>query len=189
MARTSFTTGDILIVVKTYPNPSKKYIESSCTVGLTREREWLRIYPVPFRMLQDSQQFKKYQWIRGRIKKSVDPRPESHKIDFDSIQLLDEILPATDGWAHRRAFLEPVKRESLEEIQHEQELSNISLGFFRPKSIEELIIEPTSEFCEIPYRCFTVIPLFANETARLATMLRWHKELSYSKHIRRVGFL
>jgi len=145
MARTTFTVEDILITVKAYPAPSAKYRESSCTAGFTRGHEWLRIHPVPFRMLQDNQRFAKYQWIRGKVKKSTDPRPESHKIDFGSIQVLDESLPAAAGWAQRRAFLEPIARESLEDIQHEQELDNISLGFFKPRCIEELIIEPTSD--------------------------------------------
>ena len=128
MVRTPFTTEEILITVKTYPNPSRKYTESSYTAGLTRERKWLRIHPVPFRMLEHGQQFAKYQWIRGEVKRSSDPRPESHKINFDSIQTLDESLPPTNGWSHRRAFLEPVKRASLEDIKREQELDNISLG-------------------------------------------------------------
>ncbi len=144
MIRSNFTTEDMLIVVKAYPTPSTKYVESSCTVGITREREWLRIHPLPFRMLEDSQRFKKYQWIRGRIMKSADPRPESHKIDYDSIQNLEEFLSSQRNWAQRIAFLEPLKRRSLEEIWREQELDNISLGFFKPKCIDHLDIEPAT---------------------------------------------
>ena len=145
MTRTSFVTEDILITVKTCPNPSTKYVESSCTAGFTRDREWLRLYPLPFRMLDGEQKFKKYQWIRARIKKATDDtRPESHKIDCDSIQLLHESLSPARNWAQRQSFLEPVRRRSMEEIWHEQELDNISLGFFQPKRIERLIIEPAS---------------------------------------------
>lgn len=144
MTRASFTTEEMLITVKAYPTPSTKYIESSCTVGITRNREWLRIHPLPFRMLEDSQQFRKYQWIRGRIKKSDDPRPESHKIDYDSIQVLDESLSPRHNWAQRRTFLKPLQQRSMEEIWREQELDNISLALFKPRCIERLTIESTA---------------------------------------------
>jgi hypothetical protein len=144
MSQLGFTTTDILITVKAYPNPSKKYIESSCTAGLTRDRQWLRIHPLPFRMLENNQKFKKYQWIRAGIKKSDDSRPESHKIAYDSIQVLDEQLSTERDWEQRRRFLEPVRKRSMEEIRREQELDNISLAFFKPRSIESLTITPTS---------------------------------------------
>lgn len=140
--RSTFTMEDILITVKSYPNPSAKYVESSCTAGLTRNREWLRLHPLPFRMLEDDKQFKKYQWIQAKIKKSEDHRPESHKVDCDSIKVLDESLSTRHYWAQRRSFLEPLRRRSMEEIWQEQEKKKISLSFFKPKYIERLIIEP-----------------------------------------------
>ena len=139
--RSTFTLEDILITVKSYPNPSTKYVESSCTAGLTRNREWLRLHPLPFRTLEDAKQFKKYQWIRAKIKKSEDHRPESHKVDCDSIKVLDESLSTNYNWAQRRSFLEPLRRRSMEEIRQEQAEKKISLSFFKPKTIERLIIE------------------------------------------------
>jgi hypothetical protein len=50
----------ILITVKTYPLPSKKSIEASCTAGITEEGKWIRLFPLPFRLLEHSKQFKKY---------------------------------------------------------------------------------------------------------------------------------
>ena len=144
MTRISFVQEDILILVKTYPAPSKKYVESSCTAGITRTREWLRLHPLPFRLLESERKFAKYQWIRASIKKSNDPRPESHKIDIGSIELLPESLSTECNWAARRTLLEPLRLESMEAIRKEQEFSKISLAFFRPKRIEALIIEPTT---------------------------------------------
>ena len=142
MIRTSFTWEEILIIVKAYPNPSKKYVESSCTAGITRGGEWLRLHPLPFRLLESEKQFKKYQWIRASIKKSNDPRPESHNIDIDSIEILPESLSTEHDWAQRRAFLEPLRRQSMEEIRREQDKTNMSLALFRPKRIETLLIGP-----------------------------------------------
>ena len=75
----------ILVTVKTYPLPSKKTMEASCTAGITQDGNWIRLFPLPFRYLQSSKQFKKYQWIEAKITKASDPRPESYKIDIDSI--------------------------------------------------------------------------------------------------------
>lgn len=41
----------ILITVKTYPTLSAKYGELVCTAGLREDGSWIRIYPVPFRLL------------------------------------------------------------------------------------------------------------------------------------------
>ena len=167
MERLQFTPEDILVTVKAYPSPSTRYVESSCTAGLTRDREWLRLHPLPFRMLEGDQRFGKYQWIRARIKKSEDPRPESHKVDCDSIQVLGESLPSAHGWAQRRRFLEPVQRRSMEEILREQEANGISLAFFRPRRIERLIIQPTSpRWTQRQLACLRQQSFFAQDEVR-----------------------
>jgi hypothetical protein len=74
----------ILITVKTYPTPSRKSIEASCTAGITENGEWIRLFPLPFRYLEYGKQFSKYQWIEARVTKASDPRPESFKIDIES---------------------------------------------------------------------------------------------------------
>jgi len=43
----------VLITVKAYPKPSGKYEELVCTAGLLNGNDWIRIYPVPFRLLDD----------------------------------------------------------------------------------------------------------------------------------------
>ena len=52
----------ILILVKTYPTPSTKYIETVCTAGIREDGSWIRIFPIPFRTLDDYQKYRKYQW-------------------------------------------------------------------------------------------------------------------------------
>lgn len=41
----------ILVTVKAYPNPSKKYIETVCVAGVTESGQWIRLYPIPYRFL------------------------------------------------------------------------------------------------------------------------------------------
>jgi hypothetical protein len=51
----------ILITFKTYPRLSKTYGETVCTAGLREDGSWIRLYPVPFRRLDESQQHSKYE--------------------------------------------------------------------------------------------------------------------------------
>jgi hypothetical protein len=60
---------DFLPVVKAYPVLSRSYGEVSCIAGIQLNApalQWVRLYPVPFRALEDSQQFAKYQPMRLR---------------------------------------------------------------------------------------------------------------------------
>lgn len=56
-------TEDILILVKTYPSPSKKYVEISCTAGITSSGLPVRIYPIPYRFLGKDSRYRKWQWV------------------------------------------------------------------------------------------------------------------------------
>ena len=38
----------VLVTVTAYPEKSKKYGQVVCTIGLTEEGDWIRLYPVPF---------------------------------------------------------------------------------------------------------------------------------------------
>ena len=87
-----FITKKILILVKTYPSLSKKYEELVCTAGMDENGDWFRLYPIPFRKLNDEKQYGKYRWIEVKIyKNKEDPRIESYKVDFENIKLLDSI--------------------------------------------------------------------------------------------------
>jgi hypothetical protein len=55
-------TERVLITVKTYPTLSRKYGETVCTAGVRADGSWMRIYPVPFRRLDEEEQYKKFEW-------------------------------------------------------------------------------------------------------------------------------
>ena len=68
----------ILVTVKTYPTLSKKYGETVCTAGVREHGTWVRIYPVPFCRLEESERYRKYDWLECRlVRRTADPRPES----------------------------------------------------------------------------------------------------------------
>jgi hypothetical protein len=87
----------ILILCKTYPSPSVRYVETSCVAGMAEDGRLVRLFPVPFRLVEDDQQFKKWQWVRARVRRAQDDaRPESHRISVDTIELEGEPLSTRD---------------------------------------------------------------------------------------------
>jgi hypothetical protein len=135
---------DVLVTVKAYPNPSKKYIETSCMAGITRNQQWIRLYPIPYRTLAIDRRFEKYTWVRVRaIKAADDHRPESYKVDLDSIEPLEKI-DTEEEWAERRRLLVPLKDASMCELRQTQPETNRSLGFVCPRRITAFEIKGTS---------------------------------------------
>lgn len=136
-----------LITVKTYPTPSTKHRETVCTAAVTHEDGWIRLYPINYRELPVNQQFSKYQLIQLRMRKhaeSKDRRPESYCPDEASIQLLDTFSTVSDkAWNLRRDWLLPTVSPSMCAIQREQEATKKSLGMFRPKEVQDLLILDT----------------------------------------------
>lgn len=136
----------ILILVKTYPVLSNKYAELVCTAGIKEDGTWVRIYPVPFRMLDEEKKYQKYHWIEAPlIKNKADFRIESHKVtDVSQIELLEKI-DTKDGWKERKEFLFSriqVYEDMNELIQCSRE-TNISLAMFKPSRIVKFVTEKT----------------------------------------------
>ena len=96
----------ILITVKTYPTLSRKYGETVCTAGVRADGSWVRLYPVPFRRLEETEQYRKFDWIECDVVRSgKDPRPESsHPADFAQLVPTAHI-ETTDNWRERRRLL------------------------------------------------------------------------------------
>jgi len=115
----------------------------SCTAGITKDGQWIRLFPVPYRFLDQDQRFRKYQWIDLTVHKATsDPRRESYKIIGESITVLSEPLPTADGWKARKAVLDPLKAHCLCCLKRQRDAEGFpTLGFFRPKGIERLLID------------------------------------------------
>ena len=96
----------ILVTVKTYPTLSRTYGETVCTAGIREDGTWVRIYPVPFRRLNESEQYRKYDWIECRlVRRTADPRPESFSpADQNELTPVGHI-DTSDKWRERRRLL------------------------------------------------------------------------------------
>lgn len=133
----------VLPLVKAYPNLSRKYGEVSCIAGLDLDTgEWVRLYPVPFRSLEDRQQFRKYQPIRASVqRRSGDRRPESWRVDADSIEVIAPVVSPERGWEARRPLVEPAIGESMCAARRAQRENGTSLQMFRVREVSDLVIE------------------------------------------------
>lgn len=131
----------ILILAKTYPSPSSRYVETSCVAGINENGLMRRLYPVPFRMVEQNKQFRKWQWIEVIIEKSnKDNRAESHKIYIDTIKCGNSI-DTKNGWLDRRAWLRKLPYfNNFSDIEINCSNNGQSLVLLHPKQLIDLEI-------------------------------------------------
>ncbi|MCX7805978.1 MAG: hypothetical protein N3A38_12420 [Planctomycetota bacterium] len=134
----------VLITIKTYPIPSARYDELVCTAGVTEAGDFIRLYPINFRDLPFSQQYKKYQWIEVMAKKhgNRDVRKESYRPDCSTIRILGEPIGPGDNWAERARYVLKNKARSIEDLKDRWKADRTSLGIFKPRKVHDLVISP-----------------------------------------------
>lgn len=136
---------ELLPLVKAYPALSRTYGEVCCVAGTQMTDSgprWIRLYPVPFRVLEDHQQFRKYQRVRLRVAThGGDTRPETRRPDRDSIETVGSPIPTSGSWAKRRRWVEPLMVQSMCEVRRREQNDRTSLAVFRPARVDELVIE------------------------------------------------
>lgn len=134
----------ILILAKTYPSPSAKYVETSCVAGINEDGQLRRLYPVPFRLIEGERQFKKWQWITARVKKSNDDnRLESHRIYVDTIDCDTEPLSTKNNWEDRWEWIDRLPAfTNFKDINGDREKTDVSIALLRPKRVISLDITP-----------------------------------------------
>lgn len=132
----------ILIWGKTYPELSSKYTETVCTGGVREDGSAVRLYPVPLRYLKGESQYKLYQIIEvGTAVSSRDPRPESRKIDANSLVAGDRIETDSQGWAARREWIDRDRSwhfDSMDALQEQHIARNLSMGLVTPGAIVDV---------------------------------------------------
>lgn len=128
-------TKRVLITVKAPPKPSKKHQETNCCTGVDlNSGQLVRLYPIPFRLLDYSKKFPKYSIIKVKCARPVrDKRVESYRVDQDSIEI-QRNLDTKDGWAERKSIVPPMCSPSFCGILKDIEIGK-SLGIFKPTEI------------------------------------------------------
>jgi hypothetical protein len=139
------SNAQVLITVKTYPLPSSTYGELVCTAGLLAGEKWIRIYPIPFRFLQDEHRYPKYGWVElDLIKNTKDFRPESYRprLGVDETIRVNNKLGTHNAWAARRSYaLKEVFTSMGDVIALAKGPTKKSLATLKPKQIVDFVIE------------------------------------------------
>lgn len=143
----------VLISVMTYPNLSKKHFETVCTAGFKEDGSWIRIFPVPHRLmkLQEKSTYKKWQWIEADLIQNPekDDRPESFRIrDIDSLKLGPIIkVNKQDGWYSRWEYVKKNKKiyTNMSELLELVKENKLSLAVLKPNSIISVTYEKYTE--------------------------------------------
>ena len=134
----------ILVTVKTYPTLSRKYGETVCTAGIREDGSWVRIYPVPFRRLDEGEQYRKFDWIECRLEqRTSDPRPESYlPVDPSELSPVGH-LDTRDNWRERRQIILHRARvyDRLDGLISDAGEFGTSLAVFKPTELSDFTWE------------------------------------------------
>lgn len=137
----------VLITVKAYPLPSRSYGELVCTAGFLEDGSWIRIYPVPFRVIRDDSYVAKYQWIELALRRNEkDFRPESFRPFNDNLadMVVGEKIETGKkrDWAARREICcTNVYTSKAKLIEDAYANPCVSLATFKPAEILDLTAE------------------------------------------------
>lgn len=144
---------EILLVVKTYPERSRKYGNTVCTAGILEDtNEWVRIYPINYNVY-NRLNLKKFIKFKAKIRKDKSDylgRKESHKIDQNTIKVIDDHLTNTHGkgvWEERIEILEKILSPSIKRLNSKYYKDKTSLGIIKPvqEDIHFIISKPVND--------------------------------------------
>lgn len=134
----------VLITVKTYPTLSRKYGETVCTAGVREDGTWVRIYPVPFRRLDQREQYRKFDWLNCNLQRNTsDPRPETHRVLDEQEFTPVGHINTSKNWAERRKLLLETAQvyDSLDKLIAGAKSNSLSLAVFRPTRVLDFLWE------------------------------------------------
>lgn len=140
----------VLVTVMTYPTLSRKHLETVCTAGFREDGTWIRIFPIPMRLIPTEDNkilYHKWQWIEADLEQNTahDDRPESYHIaNRDSLRVLDKIDGSSPNWSLRMSWVQKNKHifENMDELLEQTKRNELSLAVLRPSEVLDMIVEP-----------------------------------------------
>jgi hypothetical protein len=134
----------VYILVKTYPTISETYSELVCTAGVLEDGSWIRLYPMPFRLLNDDQKYPKYTWVEVDAERNIsDFRPESYRPNISTMKV--EPHPQKIDWDERRRIVlkgTQVYTNLQVLIDEAKSSAKTSLAVFKPTRILDFVVKP-----------------------------------------------
>jgi hypothetical protein len=119
---------DAIVIIKAAPQVGQRHGETVCCAGIDLAGNWLRLYPVSFRTLDDGQKFRRWDRIRFRWRLPKDDnRSESRRVDQDSISIVGTLRKS-----ERHKFLGKTIVSSLDQ----ERKAGRSLAFLRAEILD-----------------------------------------------------
>ncbi len=83
---------EAIVLIKAAPQVGNQHGETVCCAAIDINSQWLRLYPISFRTLEDGQKFGRWDRIRFRWRTPKDdPRVESRRVDQDTLEIVGSI--------------------------------------------------------------------------------------------------
>jgi len=119
---------EAVVLVKAAPQVGDRHGETVCCAAIDIYGNWLRLYPVSFRHLDEGQKFGRWDRLKFRWRlPNNDPRTESRRVDQDTLQITGELKPR-----ERQSFL---GRSIVTSLNKEREAGR-SLALLKPEVLE-----------------------------------------------------
>lgn len=117
----------MLVLVKALPHVGEQHGETVCCAGITPERQWRRLFPIPFRRLKDAK-FARWNWVEYEWRTAFpkDRRPESRRVQESSLKVDGELASSA-----RSRFLDPIVVRSVDEAASRGQ----TLALIRPRNV------------------------------------------------------
>lgn len=108
-----------------------------CVAGIDMYGNWHRLYPMPFKLLRSDQRFNRWDIISTRWRSAApkDMRPESKRVDHESLEKTGVLKKSERHEFARRAIVDSLSREKAK---------GRSFALIRPEN-PEFIIRPLSD--------------------------------------------
>ncbi|MBS8226623.1 hypothetical protein [Vannielia litorea] len=128
---------EVCVIVKAAPETGQTHGETVCVAGIDIYGNWHRLYPMPFKLLSNEQRFNRWDIIRTRWRSAApkDMRPESKRVDHESLEKVRQVKPSERHEFARRAIVESLAEEKEK---------GRSFALIRPEN-PEFLIRPLSD--------------------------------------------
>jgi hypothetical protein len=129
------STAEAIIIVKAAPQLGDKHGETVCTAGITRDGQWVRLYPIAFRTLDQAQQFKRWDIVKYAWRRPKDDQRPSRRVEHQSLRIAGTVPPA-----QRFGLVDLMQKDSLSV----ERAAGKSFAFIRPK-IRKFLVEKKTD--------------------------------------------
>ena len=107
---------EAIVIIKAAPQAGRRHGETVCCAGIDLQGDWLRLYPISFRRLDQGQKFGRWNRVKFKWRRPIDDRRiESRRVDQESLEIVGTLKKA-----ERERFLANSIVTSLDKEREEE---------------------------------------------------------------------